>query len=125
MLVVIAVIAILAAITLPALGKAKSRARRIQCINNQKQLVLTWFVYADEHEGALAPNGYGIGNPKLWVEGTTHTVLKAMTNIALLTDPTYALFAPYLTTPQIYKCPADRGLVQIGGKPFRASAVMR
>lgn len=48
---VIAIIAILAALLLPALGRAKNKAKRVACLNNLKQLGLGSQLYADDHEG--------------------------------------------------------------------------
>ena len=53
LLVVIAIIAILAAMLLPALSKAREKARSISCINNLKQNMLAFLTYADEYGEVL------------------------------------------------------------------------
>src|SRR5438128_6613761 len=115
LLVVIAIIAILAAMLLPALARAKAEGKRVQCINNEKQMSAVWVMYASDNNDWLVANGHNetwtTASP-LWVQGAFFNVLDN-TNYALIIDPRYALFANYIRTTQIYHCPTDRELVKI------------
>jgi prepilin-type N-terminal cleavage/methylation domain-containing protein len=119
LLVVIAIIAILAALLLPALSRAKGHARRIQCVNNQKQLVLTWTMYSGDNREYLVPNGAGRPKPSgayLWVMGDNHSYQQGFTDTQHLIGPNLALFAPYLRTVAPYKCPADQSTINVGNR---------
>jgi prepilin-type N-terminal cleavage/methylation domain-containing protein/prepilin-type processing-associated H-X9-DG protein len=118
LLVVITIIAVLAALLLPALSRAKAKAYQVQCLNNLKQLSLTWHLYAGDSSEQLVANGYSI-DPlyKTWVAGEEHNHVAAFGNTSYLVDPQYALFATYLKTAAVYRCPADHSTRDISGTP--------
>ena len=89
LLVVIAIIAILAAMLLPTLSKAKEAGRRIACLNNLKQLSLAAHMYVDDNNGAY-PTRNGVDR---WPDrfynyyGKNIKVLLCPTDNALPTSP--------------------------------------
>ena len=97
LLVVIAIIAILAAILLPVLDRAKATAQGAQCANNHKQLVSAWIMYCHDNNDQISFN---------CVMGDMSDPFDC-TNTALLIDPQQSDLAHYITVPGVYKCPAD------------------
>jgi len=53
LLVVIAIIAILMAILMPALNRAREQGKRAACLSNLKQLTLAWILYADDNDDRI------------------------------------------------------------------------
>jgi type II secretory pathway pseudopilin PulG len=85
LLVVIAIIAILAALLLPALARAKERARRTQCLSNLRQVVLGAVMYAGENTDKFPNDRRGDGiNHASWLSQSTYnyfvTQCKVQTN---------------------------------------------
>jgi prepilin-type N-terminal cleavage/methylation domain-containing protein/prepilin-type processing-associated H-X9-DG protein len=122
LLVVIAIIAILAALLLPTLGRAKQKAYGIQCMNDTRQITLATAMYVDDNQDLLPPNdfpwkttearsGANKGKEKNWVFGSMLVPLD-MSSTAVLVDPMLSSLAQYNQQPSIYKCPADITLSQ-------------
>ena len=111
LLVVIAIIAILAALLLPTLSKAKTKAEGIGCLNNTKQLLLAWYMYQEDNNGVLALNSPGTQTTLIrwvngWLDWNGGLPMGANTNTLFLRQ---GLLGPYTAkTLGVYKCPADR-----------------
>src|ERR1039457_5737120 len=73
LLVVIGIIAILAALLLPVLGKAKERSQTAGCLNNMKQLQLCYQMYVDDNNDYLPPNEVIPDLDVSWVLGAAQT----------------------------------------------------
>lgn len=67
LMVVIAIIAILVGLLLPALGSAKARARQIACLSNLRQIGLAMTLYADDHQGWLPTTTHGGATNQSWI----------------------------------------------------------
>ena len=102
LLVVIAIIAILAALLLPTLARAKSQALKTQCISNQKQIGLAYWMYASDANDSLPthPDWASAGG-----QDGRYYVFVAATNRPL---------NQYIPNVQAFHCPADKGDVFTG-----------
>jgi prepilin-type N-terminal cleavage/methylation domain-containing protein/prepilin-type processing-associated H-X9-DG protein len=125
LLVVIAIIAILASLLLPALASAKRKGQGAVCINNQRQMLLAWHLYADDNNDMLVLNNpdntYGPQGEHLpsWCLGDMNYGRPDGTNVALLMSNRVASLGPYVKTIQIFKCPSDRSRTSLkDGKSY-------
>jgi prepilin-type N-terminal cleavage/methylation domain-containing protein/prepilin-type processing-associated H-X9-DG protein len=119
LLVVIAIMAGLAGLLLPALAKAKDQTRRIQCYNNERQLILAWAVYSSDQSESFPLNGTGTETRLFaypyWVRGVIVFATNSSdnTNVNLLLDPKYSSLGPYVKSASFFKCPSDRGQLRM------------
>ena len=116
LLVVIAIIAILAAMLLPALAKAKQKAQGMRCLNNLKQLQLSWIMYAGDYGEQMVPNIKG--GATSWVTGNV-SLNPDFTNVIPIMNGT---LYPYIKNVGSYVCPAAKA-IQPSGAAVAAVAV--
>jgi len=102
LLVVIGIIAILLAILMPSMNKAREAAKRTACTSNLHQIHLGIQMYAHDNKGALVP--------KYDVASKVRTAADITSNIFLNTfdDGYQTVLKPYCKRP-VFKCPADFG----------------
>ncbi len=110
LLVVMVIIALLAALLLPALAKSRARAEGLTCAGNIRQLGLAWTLYADDNNDWLV-NNHGVpetlSRRQTWANNVEDwEASDDNTNLVLLSDSKLGPFANRSTA--IYKCPADR-----------------
>ncbi len=125
LLVVIAIIGILAALLLPAIGRAKGKALNVSCVSNFRQLTAAWRMYADDNNGKLASVNFGfkssgLVNSNAWVRGSMNDQASVYPPITPgVLDSTnvdgikLGSLYPYTKSVGVYHCPADKS--RVGG----------
>jgi prepilin-type N-terminal cleavage/methylation domain-containing protein len=115
LLVVIAIIAILAGMLLPALAKAKEKAQRTTCTNNNKQMTLTMMLYTGDANDKMpypnwnAPWGAAYTG---WLYDASGGAPPNLFSPTYATNPALAYqggqYWNYLKNMQVYRCPIDK-----------------
>ena len=131
--VVIATVAVLGALLLPALAGTKPNTQAFQCLENQRQLILAWQMYTQDNSDILPPNDYPYvthvardGTVRNWVFGTMYYIQDAIDvpglGQGIQVNPLLTCLATYNQNNAIFKCPADITLFQ--GFPRQRSVSM-
>ena len=97
-LLIIAIIALLVSILLPAITRAREMANRTVCLSNIRQLQLGWLAYAEEHKGRICSS-------RLWLKAPETSNFVDFHN---------SLMRPYVPDINAYYCPNDTRPVKGG-----------
>jgi prepilin-type N-terminal cleavage/methylation domain-containing protein/prepilin-type processing-associated H-X9-DG protein len=115
LLVVIAIIAILAALLLPSLARAKTKAQGIMCMNNHRQLLMAWRMYADDSKDILP---FVKADPYAWVNGWLDDT-SAPDNWDVNHDIKQSILWPYCgKSAGIFRCPSDKSTCVVRGVTY-------
>lgn len=121
LLVVIVMLGVLSVLILPALAATKPNSAAFQCLQNQRQMVRAWQMYANDNGGTLvasidSPNGSGFYNLRpVWMKGDVHTSPYNWDVNTLTNSPLWNYCGK---SPSIFKCPADQTTWTIAGKAY-------
>jgi prepilin-type N-terminal cleavage/methylation domain-containing protein len=106
LLVVIAIIAILAAIVLPVLTRAREQGEATQCLNNARQLMIAWIMYYGDNNETFVLSPTWVTDKMDWSPNASNF------DPTLLVGPqppsTSPLLGPYVKNYRVFKCPTDR-----------------
>ena len=121
LLVVIAVFAVLGALFLPVMVKAKGKSMSMsaQCLNNQKQIIAAAIMYADDNQDwwpLNMPSGPAWCFPTMDFNPSNTD----NTNLLRAVDPSISVLGPFLPGPQVLHCPADKSFVAGLGPRIRS-----
>ena len=105
LLIVIAIIAILAAILLPVLTRAREQGEATQCLNNARQLMIAWLLYNGDNNDNFVPAGQWVTDTMDWSPLPTNF---DPTQLVGPQPPASApLLGPYIRNYRVFKCAAD------------------
>jgi len=107
LLVVIAIIALLMAILIPALNRAREQGKRAVCLNNTKTLVLAWIMYAEAHNGRIprAPATENLAVKDCWTRKPPGTLPTQAPEQEQLEALEAGVLFGYVKNVKVYRCP--------------------